>query len=161
MVDPVAMGLFDIPGPVLSWLDGWFGLVAPDAVRLAVWSGLGAAASMAIYRVLSPQQRLAEVEGEALAARRALDAHEGELTEAWPLIGRTLRLSFERLRIVLWPALVAAVPMIVLMAWLSTSFGHAFPEQDGTIGVRAVPTDLHAVFVPAAGDGQEIGRAHV
>ena len=42
------MGLFDLPGPLLSWLDSGLGLVAPPTLRLILWGLLGGAASMAL-----------------------------------------------------------------------------------------------------------------
>lgn len=151
------MGVLDLPGPLLNGLDHVLGLVAPASVRLALWSALGGALSMALYRVLSPQKRLAELEAKAAEARRALDAHEGEFAEAWPLIGQMLRLSLRRLRLVLWPALAAAVPMIALLVWLSTAFGHQFPPQGASVGAVAHPGTITARFVPAGGGMPEEG----
>ena len=84
------MGLFDLPGPLLSWIDSGLGLVVPPTLRLILWGLLGGAASMALYWLLSAQRAIAAAKADAGDARRALDAFEGEFADAWPLI----RLAF-------------------------------------------------------------------
>lgn len=138
------MGLFDLPAPLFALLDGAVSSILPPAARLALWGLLAAALSMALYWLLSPQRRIAEAKVEAVAARRALDAYDGEFTGAWSLIRDMLRLAFRQLALVTGPAVAASLPVIALLAWLSTAYGHAFPAAPAAVGVRTNPDDFRA-----------------
>ena len=138
------MGLFDLPAPLLSWLDGGLGALAPPTLRLALWGLIGGVASMALYWLLSPQRKIAGAKAAALRARRDLDAYDGEFADAWPLIGNMLRLALRQLRLVLWPALVASAPAICLLAWASSNYGYSFPGTLTDVAVRTSPSQLQA-----------------
>lgn len=153
------MGLFDLPAPLFALLDSAFGSILPPAVRLALWGLIAAALSMALYWWLSPQRRIAEAKVEAAAARRALDAYDGEFKGAWSLIRDMLRLAFRQLALVTGPAVAASLPVVALLAWLSTAYGHAFPAAHAAVGVRTMPDDFRARLEQAATpatEGREI-----
>jgi hypothetical protein len=90
-------------------------LLTPDIVQIVSWAIAAGAASMLLYRCASPQQRLKVLAGEAVATRRALNDFEGDFQDAWPLIRRTLALSFERLRVALFPSLLAGLPVLLAL----------------------------------------------
>jgi hypothetical protein len=131
------VGLLDLPAPLFAWLDGLFGGLAPT-LRLVIWGVIGAVLSMGAYWLLSPQARIAQAKADALAARRALDAYDGEFAGAWPLIGRVLGAAVRQLGLVTAPALLASLPVLALLVWLSTAYGYAFP-RDAEISVRTLP----------------------
>jgi hypothetical protein len=89
--------------------------LTPDIVQILAWATVGGAASMLLYRCASPQQRLKLLAGEAAATRRALNDLEGDFQDAWPLIRRSLALSFERLRVALFPSLLAGLPVLLAL----------------------------------------------
>jgi hypothetical protein len=87
------MGLLDLPAPLLDWLDAALSnVITAPGLRLALWGAVGAVLSMALYWALSPQERIARIKAEALAARQRLDSYEGALGDAWPMIGGMLKL---------------------------------------------------------------------
>jgi hypothetical protein len=133
------VGLLDLPAPAFAGLDGLLSGLAPPTLRLALWGVIAAVLSMGAYWLLSPQTRIAQAKADALAARRALDAFDGELTEAWPLMGRVLRTAVRQLGLVTWPAVLGSLPVLALLAWLSTAYGYAFPADDVDIPVRTTP----------------------
>lgn len=138
------MGLFDLPGPLFALLDQGFASIAPPAIRLVLWGLLGAALSMGAYWLLSPQRRIFEAKASALAARRALDAYDGELSGAWPLMRDMLRAALRQLALVTTPAVLASLPVIALLAWLSTAYGYVLPPASEAIGVDTVPESFQA-----------------
>lgn len=147
------MGLLDLPGPLYGWLDGAFASVLPPLARILIWGVLAGLGSMALYAVLAPQGRIARGKREVAEAQRALDGHEGTLAEAGPLIGRMLRLALGQVRLTTMPALIASIPLLTLLAWMSTAYGHRFPEPGETPPVEAQPAAYMAEWVPqAAGD---------
>jgi hypothetical protein len=142
------MGILDLPAPVLSWIDGELGLVLGPAFRLVIWAAMAALISMTIYRELTPQRRLAVIEVATLRIKRRLDRHEGELAEAMPIILRMLRLSLLRLRLVLLPALVGALPVICLFLWASSTFNAELPRDPVAVVAKARPDSFTAVVTP-------------
>jgi hypothetical protein len=141
------MGIFDLPAPLLSWLDGGLGAIAPPTLRLMLWGLIGGVISMALYGLLSPQREIAGAKAAALRARRDLDAYDGEFADAWPLISNMLRLALRQLRLVTWPALLASAPAICLLAWASSTYGYSFPGTLADVDVRTSPGQLQAEVV--------------
>lgn len=151
------MGLLDLPAPLFALLDAGLSGIAPPAVRLAVWGLLAAILSMGLYWLLSPQGRIAEAKVQAAAARRALDAYDGEFAGAWPLIRAMLRLAVRQLALVTGPAVAASLPVLALLVWLSTAYGHAFPAAPSAVSVHTVPEHFQAWLQP---NGSAASAAH-
>jgi len=146
------MGLLDIPAPLFGWLDHQAGAFMPATLRLVLWALLASALSMLLYRQLSPQHRIAQIEAATRRVRRALAMHDGDMADGMRLSRRMLSLAFARLRIVSLPALAGALPVVCLMAWLSTSYGYILPATFEPVGVHASPASAHVVWIadPAA-----------
>jgi hypothetical protein len=124
------LGPFDLPAPLLQFLDDRAAAALPAAARLWLWGMLGGVASMGLYGLLSPQQRIGALRAELADAQRRLNAFDGEFADAWPLMRRMLCTSLRQLAVVLLPALIAMVPMLCLLAWLSTSYGQGMPGRE-------------------------------
>lgn len=135
----MTLGLFDLAGPALTWLDQALAAVLPAAGRLVLWGLVAAALSMALYAALSPQQRLRRVRDEAVEARRALDRHEGSFDEARPLMAAMFSTSLKQLGLVLAPAVLASLPLLFMLTWLYGAFSYALPERAGAVAVRTEP----------------------
>jgi len=144
------MGIFDLPAPLLAWLDAGLGLIAPPTLRLVLWGLIGGVGSMALYWLLSPQDQIAGAKRAAARARQALDAYEGEFADAWPLIRNLLRHALRQLGLVLWPALVASAPAICLLAWLSSTYEYSYPGAPDLVGIHTSPEQLQAALLPPA-----------
>ena len=138
------MGLLDLPAPLFAAVDDALGAFAPAWLRLVLWGLIAAAFSMGAYFVLSPQRRIARAKADALAARHALDAYDGEFAGAWPLIRDVLKSAFRQLGLVTWPAIVSSLPVLALLVWMSTTYGHGFPDPGATVDIRTVPNGLEA-----------------
>lgn len=139
-------GLFDVPAPLLQWLDDRLTTIVPAPIAVGLWAAVGAVVCMELYRVVSPQSRINEVKQDAAAAQQALSSYDGEFQGAAPLIRRLLALSLKRVGIVVPATLVAAVPIVVLLVWLSNSYGHRFPRPDEQVAVD-VPSPLEARWI--------------
>lgn len=133
------MGLFDLPAPLLSALDGWLAPVMSSALRIGLWGVVAGAASMALYARLSPQRRLARLKAEAKAARAALDTFDGPITEAGTLVRATLTTAWRQLATALGPATLASLPLLFLLIWLSNTFGHEFPPPGRQVEIHTRP----------------------
>src|SRR5699024_3196358 len=116
-----------LPGPLFAWIDDRVIGFLPPVARLIVWAVIGSVVSMALYWWLSPQERITRLKARLADAQRALDAHEGEFSEAFPLIGTTLHLALKQVAVVTVPAVLASLPLLFLVVWVYGAYAHAFP----------------------------------
>ena len=133
------MGLFDLPSPLFAWLDQAMSGFASPSLRLIIWALIGAALSMGLYWLFSPQGKLIDVKTRAFAARRDLNTFDGEFAEAWPLMRSMLGLSLRQLAMTTLPALLASLPVLALIVWLGTAYGYGLPEGEGLVSVETTP----------------------
>ncbi|MDZ7783914.1 MAG: hypothetical protein U5K56_13595 [Halioglobus sp.] len=132
------MGLLDYPAPLFQFVDGLLGFL-PPFLRLTLWSAVAGMLSMLLYGFVSPQKRIAQVKVQLREAQRALAASDESFADLLGEVGKTLGLSFKHLGLVFGPALVSALPLICIIAWASTQFGHKFPQpgaQSVTVSVE-------------------------
>ncbi len=116
------MNPFAYTDPLVGAVDGWLAPLPPYA-RLALWGAATGALSMGLYALLSPQRRLAELKGQVREIRAKLNAYDGELAGAMPLLRSQIALSLRHLGLTIGPALVAAAPMLAVLAWAAGTFG--------------------------------------
>jgi predicted AlkP superfamily phosphohydrolase/phosphomutase len=134
-------GVLDVASPVLAGIDGLaFGWMSGTA-RIAFWAILAAFASMGLYRLISNQSRLAATKAEIKALQNRLASYDGPLAGLWPLIGRNFLMAGRHLRLTLGPALIATIPVLLILAWASNAFDARWPQPGDRIAVRAVPSD--------------------
>lgn len=132
----------------MSLLDGPFWLLAradglvsglPEWLRVTLWALVGAALSMELYRLLSPQAHIRTVKATLAEAQAKVAAFDGPFEEGWPLIRRMLALALRRVWLVLPATLAASVPLLVLILWLAVAYGAVFPPAGSSVSVRATP----------------------
>lgn len=153
------MGIFDTPAPLLAWVDHHAAMVLPAWLRLALWGGIGALVSMVLYRQLSAQDKIVRGKNELNQAKQRLNAFDGEFNEAWPLMRDMLNQALRQVMRVGWPAIVASLPLLFLLSWLSNTFGYAFPPAGTSLQIQTVPGQYEAVWVdPPAGNATDLPR---
>lgn len=145
------MGLFDLPAPVLTWLDAQFAMALPAVGRLLLWSVVGGALTMGLYWLLSPQHRLGEAKRRLARAKAALDHFDGEFKDALPLMRTMFGSALRQIGLVTGPAIIAMAPVLCLIAWLSTAYGYTFPKQVAAVPVQTAPEAFSASLVPPVG----------
>lgn len=150
------MDWIEWPARALGWVDLQLAALIGPLSRLVVWSAAAGTLTMLLYAGLSPQRRIAAARRELAQARRQLDAFDGELSKALPLMGGMLRCAFRQLGLVAAPAIAALLPMVVLAAWIAQVYGYAFPAQLQAVEVRAAPERMQAQWLPSQveDDGQ-------
>lgn len=141
------MGLLDIPAPLFERLDGMASALLPSWLRLVLWGGTAALASMAAYRMFSAQDRIRRGKRLISQAQQRLNAYDGELNGAWPLMADLLGLSLRQVVRVGWPAILASLPLLFLLNWLSTAYGYAYPPAGAAIQLQTVPARFRAQWV--------------
>ena len=144
------MGFLDLPAPALSWTDVHLAATVPDIGRLVLWGCLAAALSMGFYRLISPQRRLARLAAEERRLKDRLQDETAAMADGLAAAGRLLRLALLRLGLVLPPSVVAALPVLFLMAWLHTHYAYDLPAPDSAVEVRVEPDIAHARMIAEA-----------
>jgi len=130
-----ARGWLDMPGLVLARIDRSLGDLVPAIARVAGWALLSAWLTMWIYARTSNQRRLAALKPEARRLRRAIGDYQGRFAGLLPLIGRNLRLSIQHLALALGPALLAGLPVLLVLVWLSGAYGVRAPMAGSEVRV--------------------------
>jgi hypothetical protein len=149
----MAMGVLDLPAPLFDLVDRNLLGVLPPLARLILWAIAAAILSLEIYRALSPQRRIAETKAAALEARRRLNAHDGDLESAMPLMRRSMALALRHVGLVMPAALLASLPVLALLVWLDGAYGHDFPiGRAPTIAVE--PQSFAAEWRPSGAGGE-------
>jgi hypothetical protein len=133
------MGLLDLPAPLLSWIDGHLLAFLPPLARIAVWGAIGAILSMAIYWLLSPQERMEKIAVEEKRVKRVMQDEAISREEGLAAAKELLRLALTRLALVTLPVLIAALPVVGLMSWLDNHYAYTLPPRGETPSVTLVP----------------------
>ncbi len=134
MTDP---GLFDLASPAFAALDGLLAerLGLAPVWRIAVFALFGSFVSMLLFKWLSDQEELAALKARIAEAQAELARIEPDDRGLGKLIRSSLALSGRRLLLSLWPALVASIPVLFLLAFCSNQFGSAAPVPGSRIFV--------------------------
>lgn len=138
-------GLFDLPAPLLDWIDERLAAAFPPAVVIALWAVAAGIVCLELYRIVSPQERIDHLKQEGRAAQRELSSYDGELEGAWPLIRHMLGVSLKRVGIVLPATLIGAYPVLAVLVWMSNTYGYYFPGDD-SVAVDA-PAPIEAEWL--------------
>jgi hypothetical protein len=146
------MGLFDLPAPALSWADGCLAALLPALGRIVFWGAVGAAVSLGLYWLLSPQRRIGEIAEEERRLRTRLKDDTIEMADGLAASKDLLRLALSRMGIVLVPVLLATLPLISTMTWLDTNYAYRLPPAGQAPQVTILPDVAQGRWV-SAGDG--------
>jgi hypothetical protein len=112
----------DLPWRLLSWIDAELVRVFPAPLRIVFWAALAALGSMELYRALSPQERIRSLQAELGRVQADLDAHDGSFGEGWTMVRKVLRLSVRRIVLVAPATIIASLPLLLLVVWMSGAY---------------------------------------
>ena len=94
------MGLFDLPAPVLSWLDGVLALALPDLARVIIWSAFAVALGFLLHQRLT--------------------THPGE--------NDVDRAKDQNSKAAILPIMVSILPALFMAVWINNNFEYAQPK---------------------------------
>ncbi len=146
----MSFGLLDLPAPALDALDSLLqALHLPALVRVVGYAAACAWIGMRLYGRLSDQPRMTELREQIAQTQRALTAHDGTFADLNVLIRRNLRLSLGQLGLTLRPALIASMPLLFVLPWLSNRFGVEPPRANTHVTVCVEPVAAAGALHPA------------
>ena len=141
------MGFFDIAAPVLDLLDAAMrALHVPPVVRVVLLALVLGIAGMLLYRRVSNQARLAEVRAAVVATQRQLAKYEGDFAGLRGLIARNTGLALRQVGLTFWPALVASLPLLFVLPWLSNRYAETVPAAAESIRACVSPAATMAAL---------------
>lgn len=159
------MGLFDLPAPLFEFVDRSLLGALPPVLRLVLWAVAGAAVSLALYRGLSPQRRIATAKAVAIDARRRLNAHDGDLESALPLMRQSMKAALQHVGLVFPAAIAASLPVLALLVWLDAAYGYQLPKGTDAPAISVQPAIFSGHWQPNGGidvrDQGGVGVAHL
>ena len=136
------LAFFDLLSPLLSLIDDVLSssLGLAPVWRIALFAALASAISMLLFKRLSNQAELAALKQEIKAVQKELASSEMEAGRLGKVIQQNLRLTGRQLWLSLWPALLASIPVLFLLAFSSNQFSVETPKQD--FRVYVTPQDM-------------------
>ena len=116
------MALFDILAPVLSLFDDMIEPFTSVLIRLAFWACIAALISSVVFKKLSNPEKINALKIKLKIMQDQLNQHDGEFAELKDLAINTIKLSLKRMVLTFIPALLASVPIIFLLTYLSNRY---------------------------------------
>ena len=120
-------GLLDHPGGVLARIDRALRSVLPPALALVAWALVSAWLTMWVYGRTSRQDRLASIKRKAQSLRRSIRDYQGPFSGLMPLVADNLRLSLKQLALAIGPAVLAGLPVLIVLVWIAGAYGPRLP----------------------------------
>lgn len=142
------MGLFNLPAPVFSFVDGLLAGVAPPLLRLALWGIFAGWLTMLAYRLFSNQEKLGSLKAAQKTQNNVIAEFDGEFAELLPLIRDALALGIRQLGLALGPALLASVPALFVIIWVAGAFAYEAPVSGSEVLVNVEPATSDVRWSP-------------
>lgn len=131
-------GLLDWPGMVLGAINQPLVSILPEPLVLAFWALVSSWLTMWVYRRFSNQDEMAALKPRIKAVQKKLSNYDGEFSGLKPLIRENFSLAGRQLLLALGPALLAGVPVLFVLVWISNAYGVTQPQSGTEIEVRAI-----------------------
>lgn len=144
-------GLIDSLFPPLDALDQALSGILPPLGRLVLYGAASGAVTMVLYRLTSNQDGIRALKERMRDLRRQLTAAGDDFAATMRLSRENLAVSLRLLLMSLWPAVVASLPVVIIIAWLAMSWSQPLPApgtpvpvtyQPMAAGLTAQPADL-------------------
>ena len=136
MTSEPAFALFGILDPLWFAIDG-AGSFLPPLARLMMWGALAGWLSILLYKMISPQARLSALCSETKGIKQTLKVMDTNDEAYKTLIFKALSMNFRRFGMSLIPALISALPVLLLVTFLDAQYGLTKPEPGQPVAILA------------------------
>ena len=145
--------LLDILSPALAALDrGLQSLSVAPLWRIAIFAALGAMVSMWLFKKYSNQDALAALKRDIRQVQNDLVRSNDASRQLTQTVRQNLKLTGRQLWLSFWPALLASIPLLFLLAFCSNQFGVHAAEA----GSRVYVTPVGLQGTPAAFEWHDV-----
>jgi hypothetical protein len=134
--------------PVLNAVDAFLAHLLPAWLVLSLWGVVSGVIVMGVYYLASPQKRIGKKKDEIKALQIKLKEAGDDFKLTLSLSAQNLGKAFELLAMVILPALLSAVPAIILLAWVSTAYSYDPVQPGSTVTVEPVPAGHEIAVEP-------------
>jgi hypothetical protein len=136
--------------PAFAAVDRFMSAYLEPLPRLVAWGCLMASLVMLLYRLISPQQKIARIRLEAAATRKQMAAFDGDFGDLAPIVRNSLKLSLMQIAWIFFPALIASLPLLGCLIWLDSAYGYRTPPSGQAVRLTVWPETEQISSLPAA-----------
>lgn len=145
----------------------WITSLLPLSVAISAWGVIAGITAMGIYAITSNQAAISELKVETRNLRRKMmNPSLDDYTEFIALAKKNLKVSLTFLGKVIGPALLSAIPILLIVVWLGIYHSYALPEDQKTVSVTVFPVDPNIQIAPTElvymnSDGNSVRPRHL
>lgn len=100
----------------------------PANGRLLFWGIAAGIVTMLVYRKLSAQNVLSDLKEQINDLKKEMKSVDSSSKEYRTIVGQSLKLSMKRLKVSLTPALLASLPILLVLPFLDYEYGYSKPS---------------------------------
>lgn len=152
-----ALPVIEYTFPFYEWINGWLLAWMPGVIRIVVWGAISGCAAMLLFLVSSDQAGIVELKGRTRELQRRMLGANINHSEVMKLARSNLVISFRLLGKVGLPSLLASLPVLLAILWLSAFDTYALPPDGETVRVDVIPGKPDLTFLPKAAFVDEAG----
>ena len=132
------MALFDLLSPILSAFDNLIEPFTSDLIRIIIWAFVSAFITSIVFKKLSNPEKITSLKVKLKAKQKQLNEHEGEFSELKGLAVDTMKLSIKRMGLTFLPAMLASIPIIFILTYLSNRYELTEPLASEIVPIKIV-----------------------
>jgi hypothetical protein len=136
--------------PAISAVDSWLALSLPLIFRISFFGVLAGVLAMVVYALISNQKAISNLKLQARELRsQMLDPSQEEYSVFLSLAKKNILVSLKLLGIVMGPVLLAALPVLVLAAWIDSHHGYSIPAMNKAVEMGVIPANSKITANPS------------
>ena len=130
----------------LNWLEANAFIHFPLPYRIALLGLAAGTCAIVLYKLVSNQAKISSFKTTIRKLRREILKSDLEYSSFVQLNKQNFKTSFKLLGYTLGPAILSAIPVLIVASWLHTYHGYAVPKQE-TIELQLSPVPEEKVFL--------------
>ena len=110
--------------PLFNAVDAILSNIIPLSLRICFYGLIAGVLTISIYVRVSPQKSISSLKQHSRKLRQKMKNPEMEFKAFYLLAMDNLKISSKVLIIIIGPALISAIPVLILSAWIHTYYGY-------------------------------------
>jgi len=136
------MAVFDLLSPLFSGVDNLIEPLTNEFVRICMWALVSALITSIVFKKLSNPEKITSLKVKLKTKQKELNDHDGEFSELKGLAIDTMKLSMKRMGLTFLPAMLASIPIVFVLTYLSNQYELTHPEPGESIAIHVVWEDI-------------------